>query len=124
MDAIIINGTQKLPTVNFDASIGKIEIKGKSIPEDSIKFYKPLVSWIAQYRSNPQKITEVHVQLEYFNTATSKCLTDVFKEIEAMYKDGNEVLFNWYYNDEYIMEAGEDYQSFIKIPFKMIAVAE
>lgn len=124
MDPIVIDGTPKKPSVNFDHTSGIIRIQGRSVPEDSMKFYRPLVDWIAEYKTNPQKRTEVHIQLDYFNTASSKCLTDVFKEIEAIYKAGNDVAFNWYYSDEYILEAGEDYQSFIKVPFTMIEVAE
>jgi len=43
MDPIKIEGTPKTPTVNFNAEKGNIEIKGRSIPENSIEFYKPLV---------------------------------------------------------------------------------
>ncbi|HBS85250.1 MAG: nuclear pore complex subunit [Bacteroidetes bacterium GWF2_38_335] len=126
MESISIEGTPKTPTVNFDASTGKIEIKGRSIPENSIEFYKPLVDWLESYSSSPQKLTEVNIQLEYFNTSSSKCILDVFKKLESIHKAGNEVLINWYYeeDDEDMLEAGEDYQSIIRIPFKMIEIEE
>ena len=41
MEAIVIEGTQKTPSVKFDGKTGIIEIKGRSIPENSIEFYKP-----------------------------------------------------------------------------------
>ena len=124
MEPIVYDKTLKKPAINFDHASGLIKIEGRSVPEDSIKFYGPLVNWIAEYKTNPQKVTEVHIRLDYFNTSSSKCLTDIFKEIEEIYKAGNEVILHWYYCDEYILEAGEDYQSFLKIPFKMIEVAE
>src|SRR3989339_290680 len=126
MEPISIEGTQKTPTVNFNHETGKIEIKGRSIPENSIEFYKPLVDWLEQYGAAPQKLTEVNVQLEYFNTSSSKCILDVFKKLEAIHKSGNEVIINWYYeeDDEDMLEAGEDYQSIIRIPFKMIEIEE
>ena len=83
MDSINIIGTQKTPTVNFNSN-GVIEIKGRSIPENSIEFYKPLVDWLDVYSSKPQVITEVNVQLEYFNTSSSKCILDVFKKLEGL----------------------------------------
>jgi hypothetical protein len=49
MEPISIEGTTKTPTVKFDAGSGKIEIKGRSIPENSIEFYKPLVDWLEEY---------------------------------------------------------------------------
>lgn len=126
MDSISIEGTPKTPTVNFDANSGKIEIKGRSIPENSIEFYKPLVDWLEEYGNTPKELTEVNVQLEYFNTSSSKCILDVFKKLEAIAKAGNEVIINWYYeeDDEDMLEAGEDYQSIIRIPFKMIEIEE
>jgi len=126
MEPISIAGTPKTPTVHFDAGNGKIEIKGRSIPENSIEFYKPLVDWLEQYLSTPAALTEVNIQLEYFNTSSSKCILDVFKKLEAIYKSGNEVLINWFYeeDDEDMLEAGEDYQSIIKIPFKMVEIDE
>ena len=126
MEPISIEGTPKTPTVNFNAEKGLVEIKGRSIPENSIEFYKPLVDWLEQYLSGPKEKTEVNIQLEYFNTSSSKCILDVFKKLEAIYKSGNDVVINWYYeeDDEDMLEAGEDYESIIKIPFKMIEIEE
>ncbi|MDA3953889.1 MAG: DUF1987 domain-containing protein [Bacteroidales bacterium] len=126
MESISIEGTPKTPTVNFDATTGKIEIKGRSIPENSIEFYRPLVEWLEEYSSEPQKLTSVNIQLEYFNTSSSKCILDVFKKLEAIKKARNEVIINWYYeeDDEDMLEAGEDYESIIRIPFKMIEVVD
>ncbi len=125
MEPITIAGTPKTPTVSFEPS-GKVEIKGRSIPENSIAFYKPLVDWLEEYMQNPATKTEVNIQLEYFNTSSSKCILDVFKKLEAIYKSGNDVAISWYYeeDDEDMLEAGEDYQSIIKIPFKMIEIEE
>jgi len=126
MDPIKIEGTPKTPTVDFDSITGKIEIKGRSIPENSIEFYKPLVDWLDKYAGTPKDKTEVCIQLEYFNTSSSKCILDVFKKLENIHKSGKEVVINWYYeeDDEDMLEAGEDYQSILKIPFKMIEIEE
>ena len=126
MESISIEGTPKTPTVNFDAGTGIVEIKGRSIPENSIEFYRPLVEWLESYSNEPQKLTTVNIQLEYFNTSSSKCILDVFKKLEAIKKSRNEVIINWYYeeDDEDMLEAGEDYESIIRIPFKMIEVVD
>ncbi len=124
MDPILIEGTSKTPTVKFDASTGILELKGRSIPENSIEFYKPLIEWIEKYGQSPQPKTVVNVQLEYFNTSSSKCILDVFKRLESIVNNGHDVVINWHYeeDDEDMLEAGEDYQSIIKVPFKMIEV--
>ena len=64
------------------------------------------------------------VQLEYFNTSSSKCILDVFKKLETL--SGTEVSVKWYYeeDDEDMLEAGEDYEAIIDLPFEMIEVEE
>jgi hypothetical protein len=50
----------------------------------------------------------------------------VFKKLEKINADGNDVTINWHYeeDDEDMFEAGEDYQAIINIPFKMIEIEE
>ncbi len=126
MEPIIIESTPKTPSVRFDAKQGVVEIKGRSIPENSVEFYKPLVDWLEQYSGNPASKTNVNIHLEYFNTSSSKCILDVFKKLEAIHKAKNNVAVNWYYeeDDEDMLEAGEDYESIIRIPFNMIEVED
>jgi hypothetical protein len=125
MDSIKIEGTPKTPTVNFTADNGILEIKGRSIPENAVEFYKPLVDWIGNYGDAAKENTEVNVQLEYFNTSSSKCILDVFKKLESINGKTN-ITIKWHYeeDDEDMLEAGEDYQAIINIPFKMIEMEE
>ncbi|MCH7658501.1 MAG: DUF1987 domain-containing protein [Bacteroidetes bacterium] len=126
MEPILYEGTPKTPSVNFDADKGIVEIEGRSIPENSVEFYKPLVDWLEKYKENAQSNTKVIIKLEYFNTSSSKCLLDVFKKLEAIHKAKNPVEIHWYYeeDDEDMLEAGEDYESIIRVPFKMVEIVE
>jgi hypothetical protein len=126
MESLSIEGTNKTPNVYLDPKSGVIEIKGRSIPENSIEFYRPIVEWLDEYAKNPNKKTTVNVQLEYFNTSSSKCILDIFKKLESLKKARNEVVINWYYeeDDEDMLESGEDYESIIRVPFKMIEIVE
>ena len=126
MELIKIEGTPKTPTVIMNNETGVIEIKGRSIPENSIEFYKPIVDWLDEYAKTPAAKTLVNMQLEYFNTSSSKCILDVFKKLEVLKKNQNDVTINWYYeeDDEDMLEAGEDYESIIKVPFKMIQIVD
>jgi hypothetical protein len=122
MDTLIIEGSPKTPTINFNAIEGLFSIEGRSIPENSLDFYKPVMEWLDGYLSDPKDETNVTIKLEYFNTSSSKCLLDVFKKLEIIFKRGSKVAINWHYevDDEDMLEAGEDYQSIVKIPFTMI----
>ena len=126
METIIREETLKTPYIKFDGEKGLIEIKGRSIPENSIEFYKPLIDWLEKFAGQSSGKTSVNVKLEYFNTSSSKCILDIFRKLELIHKKGDEVEINWYYeeDDEDMFEAGEDYQSIINIPFKMIEMEE
>ena len=124
MENLHLEGSAKTQSINFDAASGKLELKGRSIPENSVEFYKPLNEWIDAYGKSPVSATSVDVKLEYFNTSSSKCILDLFKKLEKL--NGTDVSVNWYFeeDDEDMEEAGEDYQAIIKLPFKMIEVEE
>ena len=126
MAALQLEGSPKTPHVNFDPETGLLELKGRSIPENSIDFYKPLIDWLDRYGRSPKAKTALHVQLEYFNTSSSKCILDLFKKLEGVRATGNEVTVLWHYeaDDEDMLEAGEDYAGIINIPFKMIQIEE
>ncbi len=126
MEELIIEGSPKTPTIKFNPETGYLLVRGRSIPENSIEFYKPLVDALEAYNKSSKSQTKVDIQLEYFNTSSSKCILDVFKKLEAINAGSSEVTINWYYeeDDEDMLEAGEDYQAIISVPFKMIGVEE
>jgi len=123
MENLKHEGSSKTPEVDFNSS-GELLLKGRSIPENSIEFYKPLIEWLEAYAESPSSTTVLSVQLEYFNTSSSKCILDVFKKLEAV--SGSEISIKWYYeeDDEDMLEAGEDYDAIIDLPFEMIEVEE
>ncbi|HRH65461.1 MAG TPA: DUF1987 domain-containing protein [Bacteroidia bacterium] len=125
MDPLIIEEGIKTPSISFNPGNGILEIKGKSIPENSLEFYKPVFDWLDAYSKTPASNTEVHVRLEYFNTSSSKCLLDIFRRLEPANSGGiTSVKVHWFYesDDEDMMEAGDDYQALVKLPFTLIKV--
>ena len=98
-----------------------LEISGRSIPENSSKFYEPILKWIDKYNLEPSKQTILKIYLEYFNTSSSKYLYEIFKRFEELHNRENEnnVRIEWFYEkgvDE-LAETGEDYSDIINIPF-------
>ena len=126
METVKIEGTPKTPSIHFDAESGSLSIKGRSIPENSIDFYKPLIDWIENYSLQPQEETQVNMQLEYLNTSSSKCILDVLKKLEKIKQSGKNVAVKWFYeeDDEDMLEAGEDYDAIIDLSFDMVKVVE
>jgi len=126
MSDLKIEGTPKTPTIEFNSKSGYILIKGRSIPENSVQFYKPLIAALEDYNKDPQPNTNVDIQLDYFNTSSSKCLLDIFKTLEVIHSRNSEVIVNWCYDedDDDMLEAGEDYQDILKFTIKMISIKE
>jgi len=126
MENLKIEAEKKTPFINLDVN-GVMELKGKSIPENSTEFYKPVFNWLEQFGNTPSASAKVVVQLEYFNTSSSKCLLDIFRKLEAIHKSGKcAVSIIWMYDeeDEDMMETGEDYSSIVDVPFEITVIQE
>ena len=127
MKSFYLERTPKTPKISFDISKGFFEISGRSIPENSIEFYKPVLEWLDDYAASPTKReTTFDVKLEYFNTSSSKCLVEIFRKLERLKREGVDVSIKWYYEeeDEDMQESGEDFREIIKLPISMILMEE
>ena len=126
METFFLAETPKTPEIKFNAQSGEFLITGRSIPENSIEFYKPLFDWLDEYSETPKDKTVMNVQMEYFNTSSSKCLVEVFRRLEIVHQKGLDVVINWYFeeDDEDMEESGEDFKEIIRIPINMIMLEE
>ncbi|PIY10381.1 MAG: nuclear pore complex subunit [Flexibacter sp. CG_4_10_14_3_um_filter_32_15] len=117
MENFFLEGTNKTPQLDFNSNEGRFLIAGRSIPENSIEFYKPLFEWLDNYVGQAKSNTILDVKLEYFNTSSSKCLVEIFRKLEALQQKNDNVLINWYYeeDDEDMQESGEDFQEIIDV---------
>jgi hypothetical protein len=114
----------KTPKIFFEASTGHFELSGRSIPENSIELYKPVLRWLDDYVKQPSASTHLIIKLEYFNTSSSKCIIDLFRRLEKVKKQGYEVKVTWYYEeeDEDMKESGEDFREIIHVPMDVVKV--
>lgn len=124
MEKLVLEPSNLTPSISFDADSGVLELKGRSIPENSLEFYQPVYEWLDKYVDSPQDKTIVNIQFDYFNTSSSKCILDILKRIDKIDELGKDVLIKWYYdeNDEDMMEAGEDYSDLLDAPFEIIVL--
>ncbi len=138
-----ILGTETTPSVRLDPVNDIFYIKGRSIPENSLEFYKPILGWLNAYAINPNESTRFTFNLEYFNTSSSKMILDVLLALENIQVDSMpsansgmavnpadtsmpQMAVKWYHNkgDEVIKQAGLDYQSIVAIPFEVIDITD
>ena len=121
MENLIISGTKKTPAVFFSQD-GELHIQGRSIPEDPAVFYDRLYLWIYEYCQHPAHQTNLHMHIEYFNSASSKSLLLLLRELAEINCNGYNVQINWHYEkgDEDILERGEYYQNILDFKFNFI----
>lgn len=120
MENLIIEATDDCPKVEFSSKDGKMIISGKSLPEDVISFYNPMLSWLEEYSKNPAPDTQFTFKLTYFNTSSSKLILDILMILEKMNEEGKSVQVNWYYSeyDEDMKEAGNEYSEMVNVNFR------
>ena len=116
MDTLHLEGTEDTPRIVLDKENGIMEISGRSLPEDSTDFYKPVLDWIEHYANNPNPSSTFVFKLEYFNTASSKLILDVLYALEDI--NGMRVLWYFHDEDEDMEEAGQEFSELVEIPFE------
>ena len=126
MEAYYLEATPKTPKLDFNPAASTFLMSGRSIPENSIEFYKPLLDWLDEYVKDPLENTNLEVKLEYFNTSSSKCLVEIFRKLEKIPNQNKKLEIEWYFdeNDEDMQESGEDFKEIIKVPFRMIQLKD
>ena len=120
METLLIEQTDDSPRIILDPVDKLFEISGKSLPEDVLEFYQPVLDWLNAYRKEPDSLTTFSVRLIYFNTASSKMIMDIFLIFEEMVEEGHEILIKWHSHlkDEDMQEAGKEFEEMIAVPFE------
>jgi hypothetical protein len=116
MEILNLEGTEDTPKIILDKKNGIFEISGRSLPEDSAEFYRPVLEWIEKYGSEANPATEFVFKLEYFNTASSKLILDVLSALEDI--KGMKIMWYFHEDDEDMEEAGQEFSELVEIPFE------
>ena len=122
MGDINIKGTLKTPSITFSKVGNHLVIKGRSTHENPARFYRPLISILKKGAVLTDERIEIDIKLEYFNTPSSLVLLDVLKQLQSLNTTKNEVVINWYYDeeDEDLLEVGKDYSRILNNPLNLI----
>ena len=111
------------PKIILDKDENVFEFSGRSLPEDSEEFFRPVYDWIDAYIQIPNEITKVVFRMDYFNTSSSKCILEILEKFEYILDTEKKIKIIWYYNnmDEDMLEAGQDYSKMVRVPFEFIS---
>jgi len=111
MELFNIEATKHTPEIVLNPESGVMQISGKSYPENTFEFYKPMMDWFEEYfKSGAKDVTVINIEITYFNSSSSKLLFDFFDLLDAQ-KEHHSIEINWIYDveNESAEEAGEDF---------------
>ena len=110
MEPLNLGATQYTPEIHLDPA-GTISMVGKSYPENTFEFYKPVREWMENYfDGNAAGKTTVSMEIIYFNSSSSKLFFDFFDLLDEN-KGEHQIEVNWIFDpeNESAEEAGEDF---------------
>lgn len=113
MEAFVRKQTKSTPWIKLDPERNYLEIKGESYPENSAKFYSPMLEWLETYLGQLiDQPVHVDVELIYFNSSSSKILMNFFDMLEEAAQKGVPISVHWKYHadNDTALECGEEFQ--------------
>jgi Domain of unknown function (DUF1987). len=114
MEDLMIEKTKSTPFIYLSQVTNSFILKGESFPENSAKFYAPVLEWIREYITALDVHTKVIMDFEiiYFNSSTSKIFMTIFDLLDEAAMAGKNITVNWKCdeNNETAIECGEEFQ--------------
>ena len=92
------------------------------MPENSEKFYVPVIDWLYQNISIHKTTANFDVALDYYNTGSFIRLMGLFNTLHELNEAGNEFRVRWLCepDDEDNLDDGLSFKEVVKIPFDII----
>jgi hypothetical protein len=97
---MFIEQTDKTPLVDLNYLSGELLLSGKSIPINAPRIFEPILDWINEYVKNPRQTTNLRLNLEYFNTASSIWLAKIVKSLTSINKPEYVLILHIYFSIE------------------------
>ena len=81
LNNLYVESTEKTPLIDFNALTGELILSGKSIPINAPRIFEPVLEWVTEYVKKPRQNTNLRLNLDYFNTASSIWLAKIVKAL-------------------------------------------
>jgi hypothetical protein len=117
---VIQEELKNCPGIVYYPSPNRLDIIGRSIPENPELIFRRLDEWITTHFENNDGL-DVNIQLEYINSGSSKYLYEILKRLTGYGRSGKKVQLKWLYeeDDEAMLELGEHYRDTAGIPLEI-----
>ncbi len=126
MEDLMIPAGASTPAVTFCAETARLRIEGESYPENSLRFYQPLIAWVGQRLALDERPLTLEICLSYLNTSSIKCIMDILDDLEEAHQRGRPVSVNWFYDEENdrALEMAEEFREELTLPFGVVPFSE
>lgn len=126
MNSLIIEPTKDTPAIHFNTEKNEFQIEGNSLPENAAAFYKPVYDWILNYTSSNKPGFKLAVNLNYLNSSSVKFIFAILMKLNEAHQaneaDSNyKILWKHRELDELMKQKGEEFSSFLAIPFEVLS---
>jgi hypothetical protein len=117
---VIQEELKNCPGIVYYPDSNKLELVGRSIPENPELIFRRLDDWITLHFEKNNGL-DVYIQLEYINSGSSKYLYEILKRLTGYARSGKQVNLKWLYeeDDEAMLELGEHYRDTAGIPLEI-----
>jgi len=117
---VIQEARRNCPGIFYYPDTNKLELIGRSIPENPDIIFQRLEDWITKH-FNENKDLNVSIQLEYINSGSSKYLYEILKKLTGYIRSGSTIKMKWLYeeDDEAMLELGEHYRDSAGVPIEI-----
>lgn len=120
MQLLDLPATELTPSFHFNKEKGIFKIGDRSLTDKPDTAFKPAMEWLREYGKNPNATTVMTIKFEYFNTATSRELLDLFKILETI--PGSKIVWQFLEDDEDMEESGQELAELVTVPFEFQAI--
>ncbi len=100
LNNLFVEQTDKTPLIDFNYFTGELILSGKSIPINAPRIFEPILDWINEYIKDPRQTTNLRLNLEYFNTASSIWLAKIVKALTTITKPECVLFLHIYFSIE------------------------
>ncbi len=120
MKRLEIQPSNNTPHIILDVDANTFLIEGKSFPEDSKEFYRPVIEWMDEFKTTKPQVVKISFNLFYLSSSSIISVKQFLMKIVDLSASGTQTTIIWNYDDDDddIKKTGEDYQKLTKLNFE------
>ncbi len=116
-----IKKTESSPEVIFNPKKNVFIIRGRCLEDNPTEFYQILTDWLIKYSQEPNKLTELTLDLDYYNSVAARKIVQFLKTLEQIHCEENQVKVFWLYQSEDVsmLKKGKELQKMFNMNFEI-----